>query len=726
MLHKSFESFSNALNEGKVTYKRKYTENHPAKKMYSSSKVRTKVLEAIGERKISKMAFERILRELNANPRYGYRNRNLFKIEEDTVSLSSRGLRMYKASRINEDYNGWTNWDTWNTNNWLTNDEGTYKQAMKAKNERQLKSFFEEMFGKGHDDIDIRKVNWKEVYDGINESTDVMVNEGAFKTLMMMFEEGASDKEISKEFPQLNTKDIKAMRVQYENTMELVGESVVNEALTPPQNRALVDAIVKQAKVNQVLTVANLRASKLSNGKWYFHSGPRKYKGMQDIETTAEVFGGYNFPELDGEYIRDLDFKITGSDKNPQIKDLKLESKRLEEKLNSRAKSEVLSALGKFVEETGKKDADVTEVVDFIVDETNHKSNDVLDFILALNQGSDLIIFESAPIITESDSSHLITEGTRSQIGMIMPNGRVVAAYCHWDGYPDHVGNMLKKHYTNPKTVRELMSLAHAGISSLDKSIKGGPNHSFADPQRGETVFYGRDRGEDNDMTTVYRDPSDYEANAEQEFAYLYNPKTKQWSYLDNYDKDKEWKVLESNINIPEVIVPVNEKKARYKGMLKVAKTMLKLYQQDMIFSPTNKNFNQAGKNNLYLTLYILLEALTDANFHTERAALEKPLKRYMRFDNMMIDPETSTGLSYKTAQTLGISFALKKSHAQAYGDNVYSKIANAGDWSGPAIAYGVCMYLENYGDTAAGAIAASTVIKDAFKEEFPLPKELL
>ena len=79
MLHKSFESFSNALNEGKVTYKRKYTENHPAKKMYSSSKVRTKVLEAIGERKISKMAFERILRELNANPRYGYRNRKLFK-----------------------------------------------------------------------------------------------------------------------------------------------------------------------------------------------------------------------------------------------------------------------------------------------------------------------------------------------------------------------------------------------------------------------------------------------------------------------------------------------------------------------------------------------------------------------------------------------------------------------------------------------------------------------
>ena len=109
-------------------------------------------------------------------------------------------------------------------------------------------------------------------------------------------------------------------------TFESFSNSLNEGALTPPQNRALVAAIVKQAKVNQVLTVANLRASKLSNGKWYFHEGPRKYKGMQDIETTAEVFGGYNFPELDGEYIRDLDFKITGSDKNPKIKDLKLES----------------------------------------------------------------------------------------------------------------------------------------------------------------------------------------------------------------------------------------------------------------------------------------------------------------------------------------------------------------------------------------------------------------
>lgn len=93
------------------------------------------------------------------------------------------------------------------------------------------------------------------------------------------------------------------------------------------QATALLDAVVKQAKVNQVLTVANLEASKLSNGKWFFTSGPRKLKGMQDEETTAKAFDEYALPQLDGNFIKDLDFKIKGSGENTKIVDLKLESK---------------------------------------------------------------------------------------------------------------------------------------------------------------------------------------------------------------------------------------------------------------------------------------------------------------------------------------------------------------------------------------------------------------
>lgn len=87
---------------------------------------------------------------------------------------------------LNEEYNGWTNWDTWNANNWLTNDEGAYGQAMKTKSELTLKKFFIERFGKGHDDINIKKVNWDEIWDGLHESK---INEG-FSTWEVEFGRG--------------------------------------------------------------------------------------------------------------------------------------------------------------------------------------------------------------------------------------------------------------------------------------------------------------------------------------------------------------------------------------------------------------------------------------------------------------------------------------------------------------------------------------------------------
>mgnify|MGYP000185623948 FL=1 len=406
-LQKSFESFKTTLNEGKVTYKRQYTENHPAKNMYSSSKIRAKILERIGERKITKMAFERILRELNANPRYGYRNRNLFEIQEDTVSLSSRGMKMLKASKINEakaetitfkvsakdadgveelliqlqdDYNSVEGWDWSEPNDYK---KGTMKLEVEVP-KKQVSGVKSELTSKTYKyDVEI-----------IDESLGL--TEGAVKTLMHMIDNGESDRDILKEFPKISKKDLIAWK-----------DSYINPAI---------------------------------------------------------------------------------SDKIPDS-------------------------------------------------------------------------------ITEA--SQLITEGTRSQIGIILSNGKIEAAYCHYDGYPEHNGEILKKHFTNPKKVKELMNLASNGISGLDKSISGGPNHSFAKPTKGETIFYGRDRGENHDMITKYKDAEDYRRNAAEEFAYLYNSKTKQWSYIDVYDDNKEWIVLESNILMPGLIMPINEKVTRYKGMKK-------------------------------------------------------------------------------------------------------------------------------------------------------------
>jgi hypothetical protein len=66
--------------------------------------------------------------------------------------------------------------------------------------------------------------------------------------------------------------------------------------------------------------------------------------------------------------------------------------------------------------------------------------------------------------------------------------------YCHWDGYLDHVGRILRQHYTDPARIAELIE--HGDISVLDAEI-GGP-HDFHDRPPGQITFYGRDRGDDD------------------------------------------------------------------------------------------------------------------------------------------------------------------------------------------------------------------------------------
>ncbi len=38
----------------------------------------------------------------------------------------------------NERYNGWTNWDTWNSYNWITDDELMYRRACRSTDSDHL------------------------------------------------------------------------------------------------------------------------------------------------------------------------------------------------------------------------------------------------------------------------------------------------------------------------------------------------------------------------------------------------------------------------------------------------------------------------------------------------------------------------------------------------------------------------------------------------------------
>jgi len=95
--------------------------------------------------------------------------------------------------------------------------------------------------------------------------------------------------------------------------------------------------------------------------------------------------------------------------------------------------------------------------------------------------------------------------GTRSMIAIQNPySKRVVAVYCHWDGYLEHNGAILAEHYANSAKANNLIALGD--ISSLRPEI--GVEHPFSrfetkmsDSEWDETygnqcTFYGRDRKE--------------------------------------------------------------------------------------------------------------------------------------------------------------------------------------------------------------------------------------
>ena len=99
---------------------------------------------------------------------------------------------------------------------------------------------------------------------------------------------------------------------------------------------------------------------------------------------------------------------------------------------------------------------------------------------------------------------------TRCLIGLEEPNGSCRMIYCHHDGYPSHVGQVLFDSYTRGK-LEGLLALGD--ISSLHDTLK-------------DTVAYARDMGEDMNPNWKYKDAYDLLnhafASADAEWVYLW------------------------------------------------------------------------------------------------------------------------------------------------------------------------------------------------------------
>jgi hypothetical protein len=94
-------------------------------------------------------------------------NKLIDKLKHHVTGAIERG----EAEPIIADttYNGWTNWDTWAANRWLTNDGWLYTTARlwirQGRPADKMHIFIDEI--KNPDQIDYAKVNWEEVKESL-------------------------------------------------------------------------------------------------------------------------------------------------------------------------------------------------------------------------------------------------------------------------------------------------------------------------------------------------------------------------------------------------------------------------------------------------------------------------------------------------------------------------------------------------------------------------------
>jgi len=113
---------------------------------------------------------------------------------------------------------------------------------------------------------------------------------------------------------------------------------------------------------------------------------------------------------------------------------------------------------------------------------------------------------------------------TRARIGIQLPDGRIKAAYQHWDGYPGGLGYNLIDNWTNPEKVLKAIKLgnaSHWGMIIGEKTDFDDRKNEMHDVQN---IYYGRDRGEKDQGPNTYATEQEYLAEgwgSSEEYIYL-------------------------------------------------------------------------------------------------------------------------------------------------------------------------------------------------------------
>ena len=95
---------------------------------------------------------------------------------------------------------------------------------------------------------------------------------------------------------------------------------------------------------------------------------------------------------------------------------------------------------------------------------------------------------------------------TRSRIAVELQDGTVKSVYCHWDGYPDGVGqDLLNQNFCTTQQVERF----------IDEGSRSTVHESYYEK-------YGESRGEELEEPDVHASVDDYYSSDIEEYGYLF------------------------------------------------------------------------------------------------------------------------------------------------------------------------------------------------------------
>ena len=106
--------------------------------------------------------------------------------------------------------------------------------------------------------------------------------------------------------------------------------------------------------------------------------------------------------------------------------------------------------------------------------------------------------------------------GTRSRIGIQLQDESIVSVYCHYDGYPEFNGKVLRDNYDTVEKVKELID---GGDMSCTWTNSGWNNETL--PETGALYYTMRNETLESNAPRLDKDMEEFFSDGE-EYSYIF------------------------------------------------------------------------------------------------------------------------------------------------------------------------------------------------------------